>query len=58
VEQELGVSRITATRYLDLLAADGILFKQRAGRTVLYINTRLVEILAGASSAGHPAVTS
>jgi Fic family protein len=58
VEQELGVSRITATRYLDLLAADGILSKQRAGRTVLYINTRLVDILSGISSAGHPAVTS
>jgi Fic family protein len=58
VEQELGVSRITATRYLDLLAADGILSKQRAGRTVLYINTRLVDILSGISSAGPPAVTS
>lgn len=45
VEQELGVSRATATRYLDALAADGILDKQRLGRENYYINRELVSLL-------------
>lgn len=44
--QELGVSRITATRYLNELAAGGVLRKVRWGRTYFYVNTRLVDILA------------
>jgi Fic family protein len=50
VEQELGVSRLTATRYLDLLVNDGLLIKQRAGRIVLYRHVGLVDILTGAAS--------
>jgi len=49
VEEELGVSRITATRYLDLLAAGGVLEKMKVGRSNFYVNTRLYEILAGAA---------
>ncbi len=45
VEAELGVSRLTASRYLDALVQDGLLTKHRAGRTALYINPRLVAIL-------------
>ncbi len=45
VMDDLGVSRITATKYLDLLAAAGILEKRRVGRTNYYINVRLYEIL-------------
>lgn len=47
VETELGVSRLTASRYLEALVQDGILEKHRAGRTALYINPRLVRVLTG-----------
>jgi Fic family protein len=47
LKDDLGVSRLTATKYLDLLAADGILEKRRIGRSNYYINTRLYDILTG-----------
>lgn len=47
LERELGVSRITATRYLDALAADGLLDKRRVGRSNCYVNVALVAILSG-----------
>ena len=52
LERDLSVSRITATRYLDVLAADGFLRKQRIGRTNYYMNTDLLEILTGESMGG------
>ncbi len=45
LERELGVSRPTATRYLELLTADGFLQMQKIGRSNYYINTALYEIL-------------
>ena len=45
VMEDLQVSRITATRYLDLLSQEGILEKQKHGRDNYYINKALVEIL-------------
>lgn len=45
IERDLDVSRITATKYLDLLAADGILAKHRVGRVNYYINLPLTAIL-------------
>ena len=45
LERDLGVSRATATRYLDTLAKDGILSKQRLGRENYYINHELVALL-------------
>ncbi|MBI4913850.1 MAG: Fic family protein [Acidobacteria bacterium] len=47
IERDLNVSRITATRYLDLLAQDGFLLKRKIGRGSYYINTALTEILMG-----------
>lgn len=47
VERDLGVSRLTATRYLDKLAADGFLQKRKIGRANYYINPPLYRILAG-----------
>ena len=47
VEQDLGVSRITATKYLDELVAGDFLHKQKVGRTNYYINWPLFDILAG-----------
>jgi Fic family protein len=50
LQRELGVSRLTATRYLDTLAADGLLHKQRIGRTNYFINVPLYRILTGESA--------
>jgi Fic family protein len=47
LKEDLGVSRLTATKYLDLLAADGVLEKRKIGRSNYYINTRLYAILTG-----------
>ena len=47
VQRELGVSRLTATRYLDALAGDGVLDKRRIGRTNYYVNRPLFALLSG-----------
>lgn len=50
VQTDLGVSRPTATKYLDELAEGGLLLKQRIGRNNYYINQRLVALfVAGAA---------
>lgn len=51
VQRDLGVSRLTATRYLDALAHDGLLEKHRVGRNNYYINRPLFVLL----SRGAPA---
>lgn len=45
IERDLGVSRITAGSYLNKLAKDGILIKQKLGTGNYYINHRLYTIL-------------
>jgi Fic family protein len=45
VENDLGVSRLTATKYLDRLTESGFLVKQKVGRVSYYINTALYDIL-------------
>ena len=45
VQRDLNVSRVTATKYLDALAAGGFLHKHRAGRGSYYINLALNAIL-------------
>ena len=45
VERDLDVSRITATKYLNALAASGILAKHRVGRGYYYVNQPLTAIL-------------
>lgn len=45
VQQELGISRPTATKYLDDLAEHGLLLKHREGRNNYYINQPLVALL-------------
>src|SRR5690554_4610944 len=42
---ELGVSRITATKYLDLLVEKNILVKRKVGRSNYYINEALMQLL-------------
>jgi len=45
LEKDLGVSRATATRYLDALAEKSILQKHKLGRESYYINFMLVDLL-------------
>lgn len=46
VEEDLGVSRITAANYLNTLAKDGLLTKKKLGVTNYYINHELFDILS------------
>jgi len=45
IQRELGVSRLTATKYLDALEADGFVQKQKIGRNNYYVNQALCRIL-------------
>ncbi|HVX04522.1 MAG TPA: Fic family protein [Rhodanobacteraceae bacterium] len=47
IQHDLKVSRLTATRYLDVLADDGFLLKRKIGRSNYYINTPLYRVLTG-----------
>lgn len=46
VEHELGVSRPTATKYLEQLTMAGLVRKQRMGKTNFYINEPLFDLLS------------
>jgi len=50
VERDLGVSRLTATRYLDQLAGIGVMQKVRFGRDNYYINHALMDLLGNAQA--------
>lgn len=54
-QRELGVSRITATRYLDKLAEDGVLDKIRIGRNNYYVNRPLFALLGRGADGAEPA---
>jgi Fic family protein len=45
MQNDLGVSRLTAARYLDELAASGFVRKMKVRRTNYYINDALHRIL-------------
>ncbi len=45
IVNDLGVSRITASKYLNKLAKDGLLKKEKLGTGNYYINEKLIEIL-------------
>jgi Fic family protein len=47
IQNDLGVSRLTATKYLDALVATGFLDKRKLGRSNYYINVPLTRILTG-----------
>ncbi len=51
LQQDLGVSRLTATKYLDALAATGFVQKQKFGRSNYYVNVALNQILLDQHSA-------
>ncbi len=48
VRREVGVSRPTAARYLEVLTQEGFLSKRSAGRGNYYVNTRLVDLFSEA----------
>ena len=45
VQRDLKVSRLTATKYMDALAAGGFVHKQKMGRANYYVNPALTAIL-------------
>jgi DNA-binding IclR family transcriptional regulator len=47
VIRDLGVQRAAAARYLDALASEGFLVKQKLWRSSYYINSSLFELLQG-----------
>jgi Fic family protein len=47
IQADLSVSRLTATKYLEALTADGFLEKRKVGRSNYYINVPLYGILTG-----------
>ena len=47
VVNDLGVSRLTAANYLNKLAEDGVLKKEKIGTANYYINVKLLELLTG-----------
>ena len=49
LQNKLGVSYLTARKYLDLLAADKLLHKVRIGRDNYYVNVGMMDILANVS---------
>ncbi|MEI6082545.1 MAG: Fic family protein [Verrucomicrobiota bacterium] len=49
VEKELGISRVTASKYLELLVAEGILRKEKRGKTNFFINEPLFQLLSNVS---------
>jgi Fic family protein len=53
VQSDLGVSRLTATKYLDALAAAGFVKKLRVGRSNYFINIALQRILMGPQGEGN-----
>lgn len=51
LQNELGITRQTAARYLDTLSDRGFVAKHRAGKSNYYVNTSLVKFLMRASEA-------
>ncbi len=47
IQRDLGVSRLTASKYLEALTAAGFLQKQKIGRSNYYINAPLCSVLIG-----------
>ena len=57
VMDDLRVSRLTATRYLDLLTEKGFVDKQKIGRSNYYVNQPLLKLFVEVGSSGPSATT-
>jgi len=51
--RHLGVTRLTATKYLDQLTAAGFLRKEKIGRNSYYVNIALFDLLSAAEREGE-----
>ena len=49
VERELGVSRVTASKYLEMLVTEGILRKEKRRKSNFFINEPLFQLLSHVS---------
>jgi Fic family protein len=47
IQRDLGVTRLTASRYLEALTSAGLLQKRKIGRTNYFMNPVLTSILTG-----------
>ena len=54
LQRDLQVSRLTATKYLDALAASGFVQKQKVGRSNYYVNQALKQILLDQHESAAP----
>ena len=54
VQRDLGVSRLTATKYLEALAASGFVRKHKSGRANYFVNLALTALLQSHSASGKP----
>ena len=54
LQRDLQVSRLTATKYLDALAATGFVQKQKVGRSNYYVNQALNQILLAQHESAAP----
>lgn len=52
LETDLGVTRLTASKYLEILMEEGLLEKIRAGRNNYYINPVLLQLLVEGNAIG------
>jgi len=52
IQHDLGITRVTATRYLEQLAQGGFVRKQKIGRHNYYVNQPLYDILTDAKRTG------
>jgi len=52
IQHDLGITRVTATRYLEQLAQGGFVRKQKIGRHNDYINQPLYDLLTDARRTG------
>jgi len=55
LKRDLNISRLTAAKYLDTLAEDGFLAKEKIWRTNYYVNLPLFNLLKGEAQPAEPA---
>jgi Fic family protein len=55
IERDLGVTRVTATKYLEALTTLGIMRKRKIGRDNYYLNGELVALLSNVQALGREA---
>ncbi len=47
MQQDVGVSRLTATKYLERLTENGFIEKHKIGRYNYYVNRPLMDVFVG-----------